>query len=816
MNANNLSYRCIWYFIRVAENKKYCVLEKNNISLEEAKESRWRNKNKPELDAIKKFTKSEVVKSITDEEYKNLYPTYSIYLKHTEKLYVVDVDVCGINSMDDFVEQTGITMFKNTAWTAGNTKGIHILIYVNNMIEYSQQQEVFKDFDGDFLRTNNLWEKRDRVVNNSTIETFEWKDIEPLCLVDRMIGDVKIKKTTKKSEKKPKKPVVVSDGETDVESVSTDATNTESTTTSTIINVEEKCNNIREFVKAILDININYFDGYAEWIKLGFVIFNETNGSEAGADLFVELSELCTTSATTKSVVYAQYHSAQPNRRKEKKLMMGSLYTWLEELNPNHPLIKKNLSEKGKFKIPTIDEVRMMDSYIEYRNEFEKKYFKLNNPVCYCAINNDKKKGRSLTFLNEKDFNLLNKDVKGMPIYLVEGGLSPIPKKFHEIWIEDTDKLKHNKIKFDPDMKDDKDNDEEYTDYNAFVGWVNDKNLEPIKEEESDFIKLMKWLLVEDRTFEYFKCWFAHIIQQPTNKTKVAPVLFSKTHGSGKNSLIDGLIAILGKGLCGHVESIDDITKNFNAHLCNKLLVYGDEINANAKKVADKLKAYITRPTANLERKGHDSIEVDDYTNSIFTSNHENNIKIEEGCRRFLMVRCREEKQTELSIKSYAEIEDPIKVAQLFSFFKNYTQSPESIKSYGKFVLGQGNVLETEYKKQMLFENRPAYIQMFYKSPKELAGTSSSASTLYEIVKEWGKKNYCSTNFTIQEFSKNSKKFIEIYKIRTKSSMKYNFPSKLEFLKHLYEVDEEYYRYINQLDDDFKPTFEPEPEISIY
>jgi len=334
MNANNLSYRCIWYFLRVADNSKHPVLEKNNISLDEAKESRWRNKSKPEIDVIKKFTKSEVVRSITDEEYKNLYPTYSIYLKHTEKLYVVDVDVKGINSMDDFVEQTGITMFKNTAWTAGNTKGIHILIYVNNMIEYSQQQQVFKGFDGDFLRTNNLWEKRDRIVNNSTIETFEWSDIEPLCLVDRMIGDVKVKKTTKKSEKKP---VVVSDGETDVESVSTDAT----TATSTI-NVEEKCNNIREFVKAILDVNINYFDGYNEWVKFGFVIFNETNGDELGADLFVELSELCTASATTKSVVYAQYHTAQPNRKKEKKLMMGSLYTWLEQVNPNHPLLKKN------------------------------------------------------------------------------------------------------------------------------------------------------------------------------------------------------------------------------------------------------------------------------------------------------------------------------------------------------------------------------------------------------------------------------------------------------------------------------------------
>jgi P4 family phage/plasmid primase-like protien len=341
MNANNLSYRCIWYFIRPDKDnlpKKYCVLEKNDISLEEAKSTRWKRKDKPQIDDIITYTTSPIVKSITDEEYKNLYPTYSIYLKHTEKFYVVDVDVYGINSMDDFVEQTGITMFKNTAWTAGNTKGIHILIYVNNMIEYSQQQEVFKGFHGDFLRKNNLWEKRDRIVNNTTIETFEWSDIEPLCLVDRMIGDIKIKKTTKKSEKKP---VVVSDGETDTESVSTDAT----TATSTIINVEEVCNNIRGFVKEILDVNINYFDGYNEWIKLGFVIFNETNGSEEGADLFVELSELCTASSTTKSAVYAQYHATQPNRKKDKKLMMGSLYSWLEQVNPNSPLIKKSKND---------------------------------------------------------------------------------------------------------------------------------------------------------------------------------------------------------------------------------------------------------------------------------------------------------------------------------------------------------------------------------------------------------------------------------------------------------------------------------------
>jgi hypothetical protein len=33
--------------------------------------------------------------------------------------------------------------------------------------------------------------------------------------------------------------------------------------------------------------------------------------------------------------------------------------------------------------------------------------------------------------------------------------------------------------------------------------------------------------------------------------------------------------------------------------MTNKLIIYGDEINANSKKVGDKLKQVITRPTQN-------------------------------------------------------------------------------------------------------------------------------------------------------------------------------------------------------------------------
>jgi len=354
MNANNLSYRCIWYYIRSDDDKKMPIYEKNNISLEEAQQTRWWSKTKPELEKIKTITNH---KNITNEEYENLIPSYSLYLKHTDNLFVIDVDVYGINSMDDFIQQTGITIFANTAWTTGNRKGLHIYTYINNMIEYTNQQKVFKAFEGDFLRTNNVWVMRNKNVNNNTIESFDWNEIEPIVDVPKLNPNDKIK-TKKTTTKKTttKKPVAVSDEDTDVESVST-------TATSTIINVEEVCNNIREFVKEILDVNPEYFDAYSQWIKLGFIIYNETNGNEAGAELFVELSQLCPSSAA-KSVVYAQYHSAQPDRKKEKKLFMGSLYSWLEEVNPDSPLIKKN----------KIDDLLKMTGSYDYAVYFNKKW----------------------------------------------------------------------------------------------------------------------------------------------------------------------------------------------------------------------------------------------------------------------------------------------------------------------------------------------------------------------------------------------------------------------------------------------------------
>ena len=48
---------------------------------------------------------------------------------------------------------------------------------------------------------------------------------------------------------------------------------------------------------------------------------------------------------------------------------------------------------------------------------------------------------------------------------------------------------------------------------------------------------------------------------------------------------------------------------------------------------------------------------------------------------------------------------------KLFNFFKLYDNS--------KHEIGVDRVIMTEYKKQLSYENVPAYIEMFYKKPND-------------------------------------------------------------------------------------------------
>lgn len=445
------------------------------------------------------------------------------------------------------------------------------------------------------------------------------------------------------------------------------------------------------------------------------------------------------------------------------------------------------------------EDVLSSQEYINFKLDFEKQYFKLEFPLLYGKENEE---GDLIGFYKKTDMPELLADKT--PNFLIG-----TPKRYNEIpfynfWKNDTDKRRYEKIVFEPnpELQNDKH-------YNMFKGFKNDDdNVEPICEEDSYFFKLLKHLCENEPEFyDYFKALISHIIQKPYIKSKVAIVFYSHTKGVGKDSIIEGIKALLGIEYFGKLNDIEDINKKFNDNIVNKFMVYGEEITANAKKMIDKLKEAITRTTCNLEKKGIDAISVNDYSNYFFTTNGKNSFKIEQGCRRLGMVECKETKlSTEFYTNFYNEINDNVKIKQLFKFFKIYKQN--------KYSIGKDPVYNTSYKMELENESKAGYIQFLYKNVNSYGNMTNLSSTkFYEMSKEFCNKNYISSNYTITEFGKAINQILLKFRGRKSCGYIYNFTNSLDLLETLYKYDANYYRYINNLETDFIPHFRPEPEI---
>jgi len=179
ININNIPYRYIWIYINEKDSKKEPIGEMNNKKLEDIRNDNNENilNKKPEVSYINKK-----IHKLTDNEYNSLFLCYSLYIKYVENLYCIDIDDDKINSIYELNKITEV--FKNCLWVKGNTKGIHIYVYIKDMPKYSNQQKVFKKFNGDLIKKNNMWERLDKKINynqnNELITNLKFDDIKEL------------------------------------------------------------------------------------------------------------------------------------------------------------------------------------------------------------------------------------------------------------------------------------------------------------------------------------------------------------------------------------------------------------------------------------------------------------------------------------------------------------------------------------------------------------------------------------------------------------------------------------------------------------
>lgn len=434
--------------------------------------------------------------------------------------------------------------------------------------------------------------------------------------------------------------------------------------------------------------------------------------------------------------------------------------------------------------------------YKLHKIEFEKTFFKLNtSPIRYCEeINLDNNKDLKFYTKNDLVEYLMDK-------YKINNKNYDFCKK----WRLDPTKRSYNNIVFEPDKKKFNENN-----YNFYTGFENyDEEIEPIKEEESKFLILLKYICKDKNVYDIFKLWIHHIITKPYKKTNVGIILYSKYGGVGKNAIVDGIIELIGKKYRALLNKIEELDKTFNSNFCNKFFCYGDEIKTNAKNFSDEVKKCITRPEENYERKNIDPITISDYKNYLFTTNNKNAFKIEENERRLLMIECPEkpygykkEQNNEENILNsqrfynefYGEIQDSIKIKQLFKFFYNYKMENEELKN---FEMGKSRIIMTDYKKELEIEQMAAYVKYIYCNTEYLCFIKKIYSrNLYEDTMEYAKKNYMSSNYTITEFGSATTKYLQPFKKRDNKGIYFEFTTEEILLEHLKSVDNKYYKFI--------------------
>ncbi len=323
-------------------------------------------------------------------------------------------------------------------------------------------------------------------------------------------------------------------------------------------------------------------------------------------------------------------------------------------------------------------------------------------------------------------------------------------KLFFKHWNESIYKNQYNKVDFLPNKNTVCPKDV----YNQFTGFVFDK------EDKTVNMKLVQPLLDhilyivngKQDVYEYIIKWMAYIRQYPHKKTLVAIVLYSKLEGIGKNIFVDMLARVLD----GYYVKIkeEDLVAKFNSDQENKLFIFGDEIKGSNRDSADDLKDLITRTRIKIEPKGKNKYTVSDYANYIFTTNNNQVFKVTLNDRRYVLVPCTDKLK---SRAYYINLSNILEDDDVIQEFDNYLSSLD----LSEYIPQE--IPMTEYKKEVILYNLPAYIKMVRDKPEEFTKTKWKTNDLYVLSLQYAKENRKSQAYSKEEFQKDFKSYFSIY-----------------------------------------------------
>ena len=280
------------------------------------------------------------------------------------------------------------------------------------------------------------------------------------------------------------------------------------------------------------------------------------------------------------------------------------------------------------------------------------------------------------------------------------------------------------------------------------------------------------WASNNPEYFKYIVSWFANIVKTG-DINRVAMVLISQP-GCGKGFFVNFMRYIIRGVNMTVLSGIKAITQKHNTVLENQRFICVDEMSSTKDEFRsnfDRLKAYITDPKISIEPKGVNPFTIDNISNFILCSNHEDSIIVEENDRRYSIFKVSEKyrgnEQYWINMQRKCYNQD---VANAFYTFLLDFECLPSLRP-----------IETDIRRRALNLSKPAPLK-FVDSLSEVAIKNNLGEPmkkiyglkLYTKFREWcmenGERNICSnTKFGICIKDK-------MPKTRTNAGVIYNLP----------------------------------------
>ena len=522
---------------------------------------------------------------------------YSISLKHVPDLFCVDFDEKDIADCElyDLLNEDCVA-------TTETNKGSHYYCYIRNVPKYKCETKILVDnVECDLIKWgNNMWEVDTRQIKGD-LKEYEWNDLKDYFNLKRMNF---INSPVVSPVQSPNQSEEEDNNDYEIQNIPI-----------------PKCNE-EEFKIHIASFKPRY--NYDDWLKVGFICYNNFDGSDIGLKYWNNYSKDDEENYEGKKALKLKWKSfnGDGNKLSYKQFIKWNIIDYPPK-NKYH----------GWF-------LNGEDYFMEEMNK-ECMYYTLTGDILYFSrnmyIRNKpavcKQYYKKYSFVSEAD----EKEVKTTNPF--------------DLWFGHIDRKDIDKIVFNPKGE------SEIDEFNIWKGFKIQPKNEGDPEKIKPFLDHIKHIWADDNedTYNYILNWFSRLIQQPWKKNNICLVLHS-IEGVGKSFILDMIGKIIGNDYYISTSNLKNILGEFNGDAEGKILVNLNETGMwYDKKVVGSFKEFITDSTISINKKGVQQYTIENYCNTIMTTNEDHIVNIDGNDRRFNILECKNVKYGKEYYKNIAQ-----------------------------------------------------------------------------------------------------------------------------------------------------------------